>query len=118
MTVRYSVVKTYKSSSTDPFQLKAGAEVGCVDESDPNGDWPNWILCRDGNSEGWVPKQIIRREGQSGIIAEDYNAAEFDLEPGEILVGIKELNGWIWSYKEDRRDIKAWAPLNCLEIIK
>jgi hypothetical protein len=83
----YKAIKEYYKSTADPVVLIAGSRVFCLEESNPDGDWPNWILCKTDDIEGWVPAQIIDREGEAGSILEDYSAAEFDIVPGEIFIG-------------------------------
>ncbi|WP_407356540.1 hypothetical protein [Methanolobus sp. WCC5] len=114
---RYRVTKSRRSEFENPVSVIKGESVICLEESNPDGDWAGWVLCKMSDNEGWIPYQIIEREGSKGIVLEDYCAIEFDLEIGEVLIMEKELNGWIWCYKEDSPDLKAWAPLNCIELI-
>ncbi len=67
--------------------------------------------------EGWVPKEIIEKTYNIGKIIEDYNATEFDLKIGDILISEKTLNGWIYGTKNKNFEVKAWAPLNHLQIL-
>lgn len=111
---RFQVMTSRESEFENPVKVSRGEEVICIEDSDPMGDWPGWTLCRTANNEGWIPYQIIDRRGTVGHIIEDYHAIEFDLVTGEVLVMEKETNGWIWCYKADNKEIKAWAPLNCI----
>ena len=111
---KYIVIKKYISESVEPLELNKGQMVKCIEESDPNGSWPNWILCEVDSKRAWVPKQIIERDREIGKIIEDYSSIEFNLEIDEILISEKELNGWIWCYKEKDDVKKSWAPLNYL----
>ncbi len=113
--MRYRVIKKYKRSSANPIKLLAGENIELLEESDPMGEWPYWILCRGAGKEGWVPKQIIDSKGSTGVIIEDYDATEFNLSVTEIIVAIKELNRWIWGYKESDPEVLGWTPLNCVE---
>lgn len=113
---KYKVIKKYISEFVNPIEVLAGEKVKCIEESDINGDWPNWIFCKTENNEGWIPSQIIEKNGQIGIIKEDYSAIEFNLEVGEILLSDRVLNGWIWGCKEGNLNVKAWAPLNHLKL--
>ena len=112
---KYKVVKAIKSEFDNPIKLLKNDKVLIIEKSDPKGDWAGWILCKTDDNEGWLPHKILSEEG---YVTEDYNAIEFDLEIGEILIEEKELNGWIWSYKESDLSKKAWAPLNHIELIK
>lgn len=111
---KYQVIKSRKSEFENPIELIKNQRVDIIEKSNPLGDWAGWILCRTEDNEGWVPYQIIE---EYGIVKEDYNAVEFDLEMGEVLIEEKELNGWIWCWKEKETEVKAWAPLNHIEQI-
>ncbi len=111
----YRVVKNRTSESEDPIQLKKGDLLRCMESSDSECDWPNWIFCKYKGQEGWVPSQIIRVEGNKGLITENYDAREFTVVVGEIYCAEKKLNGWIWAYKEGETDSYGWVPLNCVE---
>ncbi|KAB3538565.1 GNAT family N-acetyltransferase [Alkaliphilus pronyensis] len=112
--IKYRVVKNRRNEFTNPITVNKNQKVACIEESD-DGDWGGWVLCKTEDNEGWIPHQIIKRQGEKGSILEDYCAIEFNLEVGEVLVMEKELNGWIWCYKEGEPKIKAWAPLNHIE---
>ncbi|ABR54732.1 Variant SH3 domain protein [Methanococcus vannielii SB] len=113
----YIVIKERKSEAEKPIQLVKGETVECIEESDDNSDWAGWILCKGINKEGWVPKQIVERTNNQGLILDDYDAIEFDLEVGEVIIAEKVLNGWAYGAKKDDPLGKAWAPLNHLQIM-
>ena len=106
---KYIVVKSRKTEFTIPVKVKKGEMVICKEKSDSTGDWAGWILCETLNNEGWIPYQIIDEENST--IKEDYNAVEFDLIEDEILIYEKELNGWIWCYKEGNSNEKAFCNM-------
>ena len=115
--IRYKVVKNRDAETNNPIILSKGQIVKPLEQSNPTGDWANWVLCESEDNKGWIPKQIIEIDGELGRITEDYNAKEFDLSVGDIILTSKELNGWIWGYKEGCEGVYAWAPLNHIEII-
>ncbi|WP_028857432.1 SH3 domain-containing protein [Psychrilyobacter atlanticus] len=115
---KYLVEKGRESEFPNPIKVLKGEKVKCIEESNENGDWKGWIFCKTINNEGWIPQQIIDQNNDKGIILENYDATEFNLEMGEILVEEKALNGWIWGYKEKEPQKKGWAPLNHIEILK
>lgn len=43
--------------------------------------------------------------------------SEFDLSAGECIITNRELNGWIWGFKESNPEDYGWAPLNHLKEI-
>ena len=113
----FEAVLPYESSVEIPVTLKAGELIECLKESDPDGDWPGWILCSNGITEAWTPHQIIEQHENGCTVSDNYCNAEFDLTPGELLSSVKELNGWIWGCKTGFSEKHAWAPLNCLKKI-
>lgn len=112
--MKYKVIKAYDDKPKNPITIHKGEVLEYIEESDPDGDWPNWIFCKGDGKEGWVPKQILEINGKTGISLKDYIAVEHSLKLDEIIVADYELNGWIWSFKEDSPNVFAWAPLNCL----
>jgi hypothetical protein len=112
--MRYKVIKEYSDAPQDPIRIKEGETLEFIEESDPEGDWPNWVFCRGKEKEGWIPRQILRIEETLAVSLADYSAQEHNLYPEEILVSEKILNGWIWCYKQKEEGRFAWAPLNHL----
>jgi len=112
--MKYRVVKKYNDAPEFPIKIEKGETLHLIEESDAKGDWPNWLLCKGNNKEGWVPKQILTVEGNLVVVMEDYIATEHNLEIGDILIANKHLNGWLWGVKESVSNNFAWAPLNCL----
>ncbi|MEZ8330450.1 SH3 domain-containing protein [Vibrio splendidus] len=112
--MEYNVVKNYKDEPELPIRIVKGEKLQFVEESNPEGDWANWIFCRGENKEGWVPKHILAVNNSEVTVLEDYFAKEHRLIVGDILVKEHELNGWIWSYKLGNSEELAWAPLNHL----
>ena len=113
----YEAVSDYRNSALEPVNLTSGKNVVCLEDSDPEGDWPGWVLCSIDGNEAWVPVQIIKRKGKEGIVTEDYCNIEFDLARGEYIIPKRMLNGWIWGYKPGCSGDYAWAPLNYLKKI-
>lgn len=111
---KYKVIKSYRSEFDNPIKLSKGEHVTIIEKSNPTGDWAGWLLCKSCDNKGWVPHQIV---DANGLVIENYDAREFDLDIGEILLAEKELNGWIWCNKLDNDDIKAWAPHNHIEVL-
>ncbi|MFT5674301.1 MAG: hypothetical protein ACI808_000216 [Paraglaciecola sp.] len=113
--MKYRVVKEYSDAPKYPIKLEVGEELQFIEESNPNGDWPNWIFCKGADKEGWVPKQILKIEGSKVTSLKDYNATEHNLKIGETLSADESLNGWVYGVKKCFPEIIGWAPLNCLE---
>jgi len=116
--MKYIAVKKYEDAPSDPINLVKNQHVLIVEKSNPNGEWPNWIYCASDTKKGWVPKQILDIDADSGIVLNDYDATEFNLEVGEMIESTLRLNGWIWGYKVNEKTEFGWAPLNHLKLIK
>jgi len=112
---QYKVIKDRKTPFKKPLILKKYDTVILGNKYTDNPNWPGWICCKTENNAGWIPKQIVKRNGNKGIIIDDYDATEFNIKIGEIIVMEKCLNGWIWGYKKNNPHKKAWAPLDFLE---
>lgn len=109
--MRYEVIKEHRSHYPNPITLSKGQSVLLGKKYEGPENWNNWIFCYtlDGSLEGWVPEQIIQSEEKIGLILEDYTAKELDVDVGEIVVGTKEWNGWIWCEKRNGSD-SGWIP--------
>ncbi|GAL36538.1 hypothetical protein JCM19240_2607 [Vibrio maritimus] len=99
--MQYKVVKEYTDTPEYPIVVVQGEQLTVIEESDVQGDWPNWVLCRSKGKKGWVPKQILAIDADTAIVKSDYRAFEHRLEVGERLIAEFELNGWIWCEKSD-----------------
>ena len=110
--MNYLVTKNYETEFTNPISLTAGEKVTIGEESSEQ--WLNWVYCtkNDHSNAGWVPKQIINYADET--ILEDYSAKEMNVKKGEIVEGLKELNGWLWA-KNKATDEIGWIPLEVLE---
>ena len=115
--MKYKVIKEYKDAPINPINIRKGEILEFVEESNPDGDWPNWIYCKGINKEGWVPKQVLHVDDKKVTSTEDYSAKEHNLMMDEILISERELNGWVWGIKEKSPEVLAWAPLKFLKEI-
>jgi hypothetical protein len=111
----YIVTKSHETEFPNPITLTAGEKVMIGEDPNPevNHDtWINWAYCikEDGSNAGFVPEQIIRKEGSYGIVLENYSAHEMTVSEGETLEGTKELNGWLWA-RNKRTGELGWIPL-------
>ena len=58
-----------------------------------------------------------KMENQKCIVKENYSAKELNVNEGEKVMKIKELDGWIWVKRELNND-EGWLPLEILKEIK
>ncbi|MZI94148.1 hypothetical protein F9817_13190 [Vibrio sp. CAIM 722] len=117
ITLKYIANKQYHDAPAHPIKISKDEVLTFIQESNPQGDWPNWMLCQGVEKEGWVPKQILRIEGTQATALFDYDATEFNLKEGEVLISYRKMNGWIYGFKESKPTVIGWAPLNCLQLI-
>ncbi|MCL2192745.1 MAG: SH3 domain-containing protein [Treponema sp.] len=116
--MKYVVTEEHRTQFPNPIQLKLGEKVRLGKTAEETvGETPgdeNWTLCAklDGSNEGWVPNQIITRDGDYGYIIEDYSARELDVDKGTLVKAIREMNGWMWL--EHRNEV-GWVPLYKLQ---
>jgi hypothetical protein len=114
--MEYIVIEKHETEFSSPLLVKRNEKVIVKGESE---HWQGWIYCikQDGSNEGYVPKQIIEYTDNYGIITEDYSAKELNVREGDILEGIKELNGWMWLRNETTNEI-GWVPMEKLKKLK
>ncbi len=116
---KYVVIQNRKSDYPEPLQLKKGDVVHIGRAFSGKDGWENWIFCTKDGISGWVPQQIIENnKDMTGSIIEDYSARELEIFKGEIIVAEKEMNGWIWGFKENDKADKGWVPLENVKRIK
>jgi hypothetical protein len=87
--------------------------AGKEDSSNPN--WKNWVRCisKDAELAGWIPKQYLRIERNSGTVIKEYSSVELPVEIGEKLTVHYHLNGWAWC--TDTSGNQGWVPDEKLE---
>ncbi|WP_369903234.1 SH3 domain-containing protein [Bacillus manliponensis] len=109
--MKYIVIRSHKSDYPNPISLKKGEKVKVYHTYVGEEDWKNWVFCEDEyGRKGWVPKQIIAtKQGEIGIILEAYIAKELDVGIDEVLIKIRELNGWMWCEKIGTKE-QGWVP--------
>lgn len=74
-----------------------------IESYDGPENWENWMFCHEEkyDRKGWVPEQIIMKNiTDVGIITKQYTAKELNVSIGERLIGLEELNGWVWCEKQ------------------
>ena len=122
--MEYIVKENHRTEFPNPICLKKGERVilgkkseETVGETAYDENWPNWTFCSrmDGSNKGWVPDQIIEKDGcEHGLVVEDYSAKELYIDKGTVVEGIKQLNGWLWSKNKSTNEI-GWIPMDKLE---
>lgn len=114
----WRVVAAWISSTNNPIVL-APEDIVVPDTSrkDENPDWQGWVWCKAGESEGWVPEQILEFEakssGERARVTRHYSARELSVDEGEVVTIIEMLNGWAWVENVSNQE-QGWVPLQNL----
>ena len=104
------VVRAYTAQYPDPITVRAGDRV-VVGADDP--EFPGWWWCTGPDRRaGWVPAELMRREGAEGVMLRDYTARELGVQAGVEVVVHEVVSGWAWVSVADGR--AGWLPQSCL----
>jgi hypothetical protein len=109
--MNFFVITPHRTNYPNPISLNKGQTVIVGKTYEGHEDWHHWIYCytTDRKQEGWVPEQILRIQEKIGLVLEDYTANELNEDTGEIVVGEKELNGWLWCEQVKTGEV-GWVP--------
>ncbi|MDI6402580.1 SH3 domain-containing protein [Balneolaceae bacterium ANBcel3] len=114
-TTPYVVVHDHTSEYPDPICLKKGDLITVGEKHEGPEGWDHWYFCESpGQKAGWVPAQIIENVKEKKTRAlEKYTARELTVRRGDLILGSKTLNGWIWCKRTDDPE-SGWVPLSCV----
>lgn len=114
--MKYVVIKAHKSQFPDPIIVLKGELLHVGEKYNGPENWDHWYFCTTAAKKaGWVPAQVIQwLNDKTGIALEDYSARELNVDNGEIVVGLKIMNGWLWCHT-DTRAKSGWVPLAHLQ---
>lgn len=109
--MHYEVVKEHRSNYPQPITLVKGDSVIVGERYAGVEGWNNWVFCTklDHSAQGWVPEQLLQRDGELGVLTADYTAKELNVDIGDEVVSSKELNGWMWCEKLGDH-ATGWVP--------
>ncbi len=112
--MKLTINKSYKTKYTNPILLKEG-DVVILGAEEKEVKWQGWIWATFENISGWIPKQIVKNiSADKGIVTDNYSARELDVEAGDSVFIIKELNGWYWV-RHLRTNEEGWIPKEITE---
>ena len=113
---RYLVIQDHTSEYPEPITFEKGAPLSVGEKHEGPEGWENWIFCESpGQKGGWVPAQIIEIiTDKTARAREDYTARELDVQKGELVIGTRVLNGWVWCEKSGSSE-SGWVPLEILQ---
>ncbi|MGI9281341.1 MAG: SH3 domain-containing protein [Endozoicomonas sp.] len=106
------VIESYQACYPDPVIFNEGDSLKLGKSDD---EFPGWIwVTTTSGKEGWAPLPLIRRLSQKqGTAIEDYTARELNIETGDELKIIRELNAWAWVENKEKQT--GWVPVSKLE---
>jgi len=108
MAVRYRVVEDWVSCFSDPVAFQAGDALFLNGKSD---DWHGhtWVWAKNADGkEGWVPDDILRKDGESYVAKAAFSAVELTCRAGEILIGTVQTHGWVLCHSDSGN--QGWVP--------
>jgi len=116
---QYLVIQDHTSEYPEPITFEKGAHLTVGEKYEGPEDWKNWIFCESpGQKGGWVPAQIIEIVNDKAARArEAYTARELNVRQGDVLLGSKTLNGWVWCKRSGSAE-SGWVPLSCLQHVR
>lgn len=115
---KYIVIQDHISEYHDPITFAKIASLSVGEKYEGPEGWDNWLFCETpGQKGGWVPVQIIEiANDKTAHAREDYTARELNVREGDLLLGSKNLNGWIWC-KNPNSWNSGWIPFANLQVV-
>ncbi|AIZ33180.1 SH3 domain-containing protein [Pseudomonas sp. K1(2024)] len=113
--MNYVVIERHRSEYPKPISFAQGVRLQIGQRYEGDKGWEDWYLCHcAGQEAGWVPAQVIERLGVGeGRSLEPYSAHELDVDPGQVMVGLRPLNGWLWCRRQRNGEL-GWLPMHKL----
>lgn len=105
-------VKTaHQSNYPQPIAFFAGEEVRVGRRDEEFRGWI-WTTVAAGNS-GWAPEELLDITGPTAVAREDYLARELETVPGERLLVLRELAGWLRV--RNAAGSEGWVPAHTVQ---
>jgi len=107
-TMRIITIDNHQSEFPKPLQLKKGEKVKIEDKQTEFAGWV-WAITDGGNS-GWTPEPFLdlKWDDKTAIVNQNYNAHELNVEVGEELEFLDEVNEWLWVRRDSGEH--GWIP--------
>lgn len=114
---KYITIRPWESNAPYHLEVKAGDIVGILKQTD-NPEWKDWLWCENNMTSGFIPKDIIEEVSETtGKVIVDYTAKELSVGAGEIILGLKKHQGWVFGKNETSEEI-GWLPNEILLRLK
>jgi hypothetical protein len=113
---KYIVVLGHTSQYPEPLTLKKGTPLVVGKKHEGPEGWNDWFFCdTPGQKGGWVPARVIEIvDGNTAQARADYTARELNVREGDLLLGSRVLNGWLWCDNPGSSE-SGWVPLANLQ---
>jgi len=113
---KYLVTQGHTSEYPEPITFSKGALLTVGEKYEGPENWSDWFFCdTSGQKGGWVPAQVIEiNKGDTAYAREDYTARELNVQEGDLLLGSRALNGWVWCENPSSSE-SGWVPLENLQ---
>jgi hypothetical protein len=100
------VVRHYAAQYADPIQVRAGQVIGVGREDDA---YPGWWCCTGPDARsGWVPGDLLRRQGDVAEVLEGYSATELTVRQGDEVHVERIQSDWLWV--RNAAGDRGWIP--------
>jgi hypothetical protein len=100
-TKQYLVTQDHTGEFPEPVTLEKGAPLTVGEKYEGPEGWEDRIFPESpGQKGGWVPAKMVEIITDSTALAcEDYTARELNVREGDLLLGERIRNGWVWCKK-------------------
>ena len=101
----------------DPLNARAGEMVTLDGREEPWDDHPEWLylFCVDQHGKtGWVPADLVARDGDKGTMRADYDTRVLSITAGETLIVERSAYGWLWCVNDE--GASGWVPARDVEV--
>lgn len=114
---KYITIRPWEGNAPYHLEVKAGDIVTILKQEDKP-EWEDWLWCESNSTSGFIPQDIIEELNKNtGKVLEDYTAKELNVGAGEIIIGIRKHQGWVFGKNEISKEI-GWLPNEILLKLK
>jgi len=114
---RGRVIIDHEMNFPDPLSVHTGDIVALDGREEAWDGHPEWtyLFCVGHNGKsGWVPADLIARDGDKGTVRADYDTRVISVTAGETLIVERAAYGWLWCIND--RGASGWVPARDVEV--
>jgi hypothetical protein len=107
------VVEAHSAPRNYVFKVHAGETLLLGRRTTRLPGW-RWAIRTDGRG-GWIPASCLGTDGEraTATALTDFDGAELNLRPGELLIVEQEIDDW--GLARTGGGMRGWIPLRCIE---